>query len=123
MCMYNLVQTEGLLQDYVTRIQELECELLQMQNSRFPSIGSLRPVSSQSSDSFEDSVSGIDFGGVNSDGSIFLTSGKTCQITGHYLKGVLFIFSFSLFATLDHLIRIVCLLHEDVYNKQLCTHR
>lgn len=79
MCMYNVVQTEGLLKDYVTRIQELECELLQMQNSRFPSIGSLRPVSSQSSDSFEDSVSGIDFGGVNSDGSIFLTSGKTCQ--------------------------------------------
>jgi hypothetical protein len=79
MCMYNVVQTEGLLKDYVTRIQELECELLQMQNSRFPSIGSLRPVSSQSSDSFEDSVSGIDFGGVNSDGSIFLTSGKMCQ--------------------------------------------
>jgi hypothetical protein len=74
------VQTEGLLKDYVTRIQELECELLQMQNSRFPSIGSLRPVSSQSSDSFEDSVSGIDFGGVNSDGSIFLTSGdSSCE--------------------------------------------
>jgi hypothetical protein len=92
------VQTEGLLKDYVTRIQELECELLQMQNSRFPSIGSLRPVSSQSSDSFEDSVSGIDFGGVNSDGSIFLTSGKTCVNHWTLFKG----------CALHFLIFIVC---------------
>jgi hypothetical protein len=69
-------QTGSLLKDYVTRIQELECELLQIQNSRFPSIQSSRPVSSHSSDSFGDSASGLDFETTHVDRRVFLPAGK-----------------------------------------------
>ncbi|CAM6029514.1 unnamed protein product [Sphagnum balticum] len=68
-------QTGSLLKDYVTRIQELECELLQIQNSRFPSVQSSRPVSSHFSGSFGDSASGLDFETTHVDGRIFLPAG------------------------------------------------
>jgi kinesin family protein 4/21/27 len=71
-----VLQTGGLLKDYVTRIQELECELLQIQNSRFPSIQSSRPISSHSSDSFGDSASGLDFETTHVDRRVFLPPGK-----------------------------------------------
>jgi hypothetical protein len=83
-----VLQTGTLLKDYVTRIQELECELLQIQNSGFPSVQSLRPVSSHSSGSFGDSASGLDFETTHVDGRIFLPAGKISVIPGN---GILFI--------------------------------
>ncbi len=75
-----VLQTGSLLKDYVTRIQELECELLQIQNSRFPSIQSSRPISAHSSDSFGDSASGLNFETTHVDGRIFLPAGKISVI-------------------------------------------
>jgi kinesin family protein 4/21/27 len=62
------VQTESLLKDYVTRIQELECELLQIQKLRFPLVPSSRPVSFDSSNNYGDNMSGLDFESPHIDG-------------------------------------------------------
>lgn len=75
-----VLQTGSLLKDYVTRIQELECELLQIQNLRFPSVQSSRPVSSDSSGSFGDSASGLYFETTHVDGRICSPAGKISVI-------------------------------------------
>ncbi len=71
------MQIESLLKDYVTRIQELECELLQIQKLKFPSVPSSRHVSFDSSNNYGDNMLGLDFESLHSDGRIFLPTCKT----------------------------------------------
>ncbi len=71
------MQIESLLKDYVIRIQELECEPLQIQKLKFPSVPSSRLVSSYSSNNYGNNMSRLDFESPCIDGQIFLPTCKT----------------------------------------------
>ncbi|XP_024400613.1 kinesin-like protein KIN-4C isoform X1 [Physcomitrium patens] len=70
------VQTDNMLKEYVTRIQELECELQQMQHARVPFYTPPRPPSSTSSRSRGESTAGPGFGVAGIDGDIYLRTGE-----------------------------------------------
>lgn len=70
------MQTDNLLQEYVSRIQELESELQQLQHSRPQSVTSSSAPSSFSSRSMGESAAGPGFGVAGIDGDIHLPPGK-----------------------------------------------
>lgn len=70
-----VVQTDNLLKEYVVRIQELECELQQLQHARAPSDTSSKAPSSTSSRSRGESTAGPGFGVAGIDGDIYLRTG------------------------------------------------
>lgn len=72
-----MLQTDNILEEYVSRIQELEAELRQLQNSRTFSSTSSRPPSSLRSLSMVESAAGAGFGVAGIDGDIHLPPGKS----------------------------------------------
>ena len=79
-----MLQTDNMLKEYVSRIQELEAELRQLQYSRTFSSTSSRPPASLSSHSMVESAAGAGFGVAGIDGDIHLPPGKSFRTGGGF---------------------------------------